>query len=175
MTRYLSVAVSVRILYGNYETCPQFFHLLVTVRPLGQTARRRRRKQLCSQPLRSVVRSFVCYRTCEHATLNAKWSTGQGHEMTNFVGHEVKGQGHNRSQIDLEANVWSIGARLSIPKKLGKSAPSFTLPSSLPIPRPLEYREGRKPPSQSGPRGRAPNDLGAFYIQICPLKSQGFC
>jgi len=32
-----------------------------------------------------------------------KWFTGQGHEMVDFGGQGVKGQGHARLEIDLEA------------------------------------------------------------------------
>ena len=52
--------------------------------------------------------SFLCYQTCENKWTSCdvswhRWSRGQGHEVINFGGQEVKGQGHTRLKIHLEA------------------------------------------------------------------------
>jgi len=54
---------------------------------------------LCSRPVRRCpsVRLLLCYHTCEHDILKMnQMSTGQWHEMINFGGQEVKGQGQTR-------------------------------------------------------------------------------
>jgi len=53
--------------------------------------------------VRSSIRSFVCYQTCEHSICKTnepiliwchKWSTGQGRETINFGVGGQKVQGH---------------------------------------------------------------------------------
>jgi len=38
-------------------------------------------------------------KSTDFAANRHKWSTGQGHEAINFVGQEVKGQGHRRPKL----------------------------------------------------------------------------
>jgi len=86
-------------------------HYVLTPPP-GQTGRCVE-TLICSQLARSLDRSFICLFTKLVNTMCWKlmdwfWCKlaqviyGQWHEMVNFGGQEVKGQGHTRPKVDLE-------------------------------------------------------------------------
>jgi len=89
------------------------------VPPPGPTGRQR--NNAFNLSVRLSVRSFVCYKTCEYDVLKMNEPnftlSGQLHETVNFRGQEVKGQGHTRPKIDLEAF-----GRVAFPLLISKKA-----------------------------------------------------
>jgi len=88
----------------------------------------------------TFVRPFVCYQLVNSVFWNDwtdcdanwhKWFTRRGHKTVNFEGQEVKGEGHMRPKIDMEASFFFVSFFSLFLSYFGGNTRSLRMPHRL--------------------------------------------